>query len=104
MLNDIIPQPNLDIQRMLQTRQRDMAMQQRAEKTAEDFEVSFVSQMLKPMFEGLSTEAPFGGGNAEATWRSFMVDAMARKVVSAGGLGVTDLVMAEMLRMQEVEP
>lgn len=102
MLNAIIPQPNVDIQSLLQARQRDMAVQKRTEKTAQDFEVSFVSQMLKPMFEGLSTEAPFGGGDAEATWRSFMVDAMARKVVSAGGLGVTDLVMAEMLRMQEI--
>ena len=73
----------------------------RIKKTAEDFEVSFMSQMLKPMFEGLSTEAPFGGGDAEATWRGFLIDAMAKQVVKAGGVGVTDVVMGEMLKMQE---
>ena len=77
------------------------AARARIAKTAEDFEVSFMSQMLKPMFEGLSTEAPFGGGEAEGTWRSFLIDAMAKKVVKAGGIGVTGLVMSEMLKMQE---
>lgn len=77
------------------------AARARIRKTAEDFEVSFMSQMLKPMFEGLSTEAPFGGGEAEATWRGFLIDAMAKKVVQAGGVGVTDAVMSEMLKMQE---
>lgn len=77
------------------------AARTRIARTAEDFEVSFMSQMLKPMFEGLSTEAPFGGGEAEGTWRGFLIDAMARKVVKAGGIGVTGLVMSEMLKMQE---
>ena len=73
----------------------------RARNTAEQFEASFLSQMLKPMFEGLSTEAPFGGGDAEATWRGFLLDAMAQKMVKAGGIGVTGLVMNEMLKAQE---
>lgn len=77
------------------------AVSARIRKTAEDFEVSFMSQMLKPMFEGLSTEAPFGGGDAEATWRGFLIDAMAKQVVKAGGVGVTDVVMSEMLKIQE---
>ncbi len=57
--------------------------------------------MLKPMFEGLSTDGPFGGGEAEATWRSFLLDAMAKKTVQSGGIGLTDTVMAEMLKLQE---
>lgn len=73
----------------------------RLRETAESFEASFLSQMMKPMFEGLSTEAPFGGGEAEATWRSFLLDAMARKTVETGGIGLTNTVMAEMLKMQE---
>lgn len=70
-------------------------------RTAEAFEASFLSQMLKPMFEGLSTEAPFGGGEGEAVWRSFLIDAMAQQTVKAGGLGLADSVMAQMIRMQE---
>ena len=70
-------------------------------ETAEAFEASFLAQMLKPMFEGLKTDGPFGGGQAEATWRGFMLDEMAKKTVAAGGVGMADTVMAEMLKMQE---
>ena len=73
----------------------------RMRQTAQEFEVGFLSQMLRPMFEGLSTEAPFGGGEAEATWRSFLLEAMAKQTVQAGGIGLADTVMAEMIRMQE---
>jgi len=72
----------------------------RIRETAERFEASFLSQMLKPMFEGLSTDGLFGGGEAEATWRSFLIDEMAQQTVRAGGIGLADTVMAEMIRMQ----
>ena len=73
----------------------------KVKETAEAFEASFLSQMLKPMFEGLSTDGLFGGGQAEATWRSFLLDEMAKKTVSAGGIGLAGSVMNEMLKMQE---
>jgi flagellar protein FlgJ len=73
----------------------------RMRETAEAFEASFLAQMLKPMFEGLSTEAPFGGGEAEGTWRGFLVEAMAKQAVRAGGIGLADQVVARMLKMQE---
>ena len=75
----------------------------RMRETAEAFEASFLAQMLKPMFEGLSTEAPFGGGEAESTWRSFMIEAMAKQTVKAGGIGLADQVVAQMLKMQEAQ-
>lgn len=70
-------------------------------ETAQAFEASFLSQMLKPMFEGLETEGMFGGGEGEATWRSFLIDAMAKQTVKAGGIGLADDVMAEMMKLQE---
>ena len=73
----------------------------RMRETAEAFEASFLAQMLKPMFEGLSTDGPFGGGEAEGTWRGFMIEAMAKQTVRAGGVGLADQVVAQMLRMQE---
>ena len=75
----------------------------RMRETAEAFEASFLAQMLKPMFEGLSTEAPFGGGEAEGTWRGFLVEAMAKQTVRAGGIGLADQVVAQMLKMQEAQ-
>ena len=77
------------------------ASSQKIKETADAFEASFLSQMLKPMFEGLSTDGPFGGGQAEETWRGFMIDAMAKQTVRAGGIGLADQVVSEMLRMQE---
>ncbi len=73
----------------------------RIRETAEAFEASFLAQMLKPMFAGLSTEAPFGGGEAEGTWRGFLVEAMAKQTVRGGGIGLADQVVAQMLKMQE---
>lgn len=75
--------------------------QDRMRETAIDFEASFLAQMLRPMFQGLSTEAPFGGGQAEETWRSFLIDEMAKQTARSGGIGLADHVMSEMLRMQE---
>ncbi len=72
----------------------------RIRQTAQDFEATFLAQMLRPMFEGLSTEAPFGGGHAEETWRGFMIDEMGKQISRAGGIGLADQVMAEMIRMQ----
>ena len=77
------------------------AAQDKIRQTAADFEATFLAQMMKPMFEGLSTDGPFGGGHAEQTWRSFMVDEMAKKTVAAGGIGLAVSVMGEMLKMQE---
>ena len=74
---------------------------ERMRETAEAFEDSFLAQMLKPMFDGLSTEAPFGGGEAESTWRGFLVEAMAKQTAKAGGVGLSDRIVSEMLRMQE---
>lgn len=68
---------------------------------AQDFEASYLSQMLKPMFEGLSTEAPFGGGAGEEMWRGFLVEAMAKQTAKAGGVGLADRVMSHMLKAQE---
>lgn len=72
----------------------------RLQETARDFEANFIAQMLRPMFEGLSTDAPFGGGEAEATWRSLLIDEMGKSVARAGGIGLADHVVAEMIRAQ----
>ncbi|MFN4297620.1 MAG: rod-binding protein [Brevundimonas sp.] len=72
----------------------------RIRQTAQDFEATFLAQMLRPMFEGLSTEAPFGGGHAEETWRGFLIDEMGKQISRSGGIGLADQVMAEMIRMQ----
>ncbi len=82
---------------------RSSASPEKMRETAEAFEASFLSQMLKPMFEGLSTDGTFGGGEGEAQWRSFLIDEMAKTTVKAGGIGLADTVVAEMLKLQETQ-
>ncbi|MGH7028721.1 rod-binding protein [Brevundimonas sp.] len=90
-----------DLLRSPETAARRGQSPEQMRETAEAFEAGFLSQMLKPMFEGIQTDGPFGGGEGEATWRSFLIDAMAKQTVKAGGVGLADSVVSEMLKMQE---
>ena len=67
---------------------------------AHKFEASFLSVMLGQMFEGVSTSAPFGGGQGEAAFRSFLTEEMAKGLAKRGGVGLSTAVQAQMLRMQ----
>jgi peptidoglycan hydrolase FlgJ len=60
-----------------------------------------LSNMLKPMFEGLSSEGLFGGGEGEEAFKSFYIDALAGQMVRSGGIGIADKVRSELLKMQE---
>ena len=75
----------------------------RIKGAAQAFEAQMLSQMIQPMFEGISTAAPFGGGEAEHSFRSFLIDAFAKQAVKAGGVGITHVVMSEMLKLQGLQ-
>ena len=70
-------------------------------KVAMDFEAVFISQMLQPMFQNLGAKAPFGGGHGEDVWRSMQVQQYGKAIAEAGGIGIADKVMREMIQMQE---
>ena len=74
----------------------------RAKQAAQDFEAVFLSQMLGTMFEGVSTDGPFGGGQGEAMFRSLMVDQYAKNIAAQGGMGLANAVTRELLQTQEV--
>ena len=78
----------------------DQARRAAIKKTAEDFEASYLSNALGSMFAGVSVAPPFGGGEAEQTFRSFLNEAMAKQIVKRGGVGVAAAVQREMLKMQ----
>ena len=77
-----------------------LAKRGQIEKTARDFEASFLSVMLGQMFKDVGAEAPFNGGHGEAAFKSFMSDAMAKQMVRSGGVGLADTVGKEMLKLQ----
>ncbi len=70
-------------------------------KAAVDFEGVFLTEMLKPMFEGTDAEEPFGGGNSEDIWRSFQIDEFGKAIARSGGIGLAPVVYRELLQLQE---
>lgn len=70
-------------------------------RLAQEFEAQAIAAMFQPVFAALPTDGPFGGGQAEAQWRPMLVDAIARDLARAGGLGIGDAVRRELLRAQE---
>ena len=73
-------------------------------KSAHDFEASFLTSALGSMFAGVTTSAPFGGGEGEQAFRSFLNEAMAKQIEKKGGVGIAASVQREMLKMQGLSP
>ncbi len=73
----------------------------KAREAAEQFEAIFISQMLAPMFETVSTDGPMSGGHAETVYRSMMVEEVGKSIAKRGGIGIADQVYRELLKMQE---
>jgi flagellar protein FlgJ len=78
----------------------DLAKRGQIEKTAKDFEASFLSVMLGQMFKDVGAEAPFNGGAGEEAFKSFLSDAMAKQMAKSGGIGLSGRVTEEMLKLQ----
>ena len=75
---------------------------QQAWKTAKSFEAMALNEFLKPIFDTVDTSGgPFGGGEAEQQWKPLMVDALAKQVTEAGGIGLAKSVFTQMIHMQE---
>ena len=77
------------------------ARQAGAQAAAKDYESVFLSTMFSQAFTGISAEAPFGGGNAEKTWRGFLIEELSKEVAASGGIGIADHIKTELLAIQE---
>ena len=73
-----------------------------AAKAAQEFEAVFISQFLGSMFQGISTDGPFGGGPGEEIFRSLMLDQYGRRIAADGGFGLADSVKRQLLSLQEI--
>jgi Rod binding domain-containing protein len=71
-----------------------------AYKAAQDFESVFLGEMVAQMYTGLDAKGPFGGGFAEQTYRSLLYQEIGRQMSASGGVGITDAVYAEMIKLQ----
>ena len=90
--------PTFDKARIAEVDSRDKAME-----VAKEFEAMFIQEMLAPVFNELGTDGPFGGGAAEKAFRPMLLEQYARNISEAGGVGVAESVLGEILRMQGLE-
>ena len=70
-------------------------------RAAEEFESVFLAEMLAPMFDGLETDGLGGGGMGEEIFRPMLVERYAEAISRAGGVGIADSIVRELIRLQE---
>ena len=73
-----------------------------AEKTAEEFEAVFLSQFLKTMTQELGGAGSVAGDGGDV-YRDMFTQEVAKMISRSGGIGVADVILQEMLKVQEIE-
>ena len=69
---------------------------------ARELEGVFLNTLMKQMFSGLKTDqSSFGGGFAEETWRGMQAEQLSTQIAEAGGLGIAESLMGDLIAMQE---
>lgn len=94
----VAPNPNAALlpSAMTPEAQKDLALR----KAAQDFEASFLAEMLKPMGAGAG-RTTFGGGAGEAQFGSFLVQEQAKAMAQSGGIGLAQSIFAALKAREE---
>jgi peptidoglycan hydrolase FlgJ len=98
-----LPGAPLPMSATLPDRESD-ARQAQLRHAAEEFEAIFLAQMMAPMFEGLETDGLGGGGMGEEIFRPMLIERYAEALSQAGGVGIADSIVRELMRLQETIP
>ena len=70
-------------------------------KVAREFEAVFISEMMRPMFEGLEVDPMFGGGRGEEVFKGMLIDEYGKGMAKAGGIGLSDHIKQQLIYLQE---
>ncbi len=70
------------------------------EEQAKDFEAVFITEMIKPMFEGIETNEMFGGGKGEEIFNGMMIDEYGKNIASLDILGIQTQVKNKLIELQ----
>ncbi len=70
-------------------------------KTADDFESFFMYQVLELMTPEPDEDNLFGGGFAEEQWRHQLNEETAKSMTQKGGVGISDHIYNQLIKMQE---
>lgn len=85
----------------LKEQEQSVANYDAIDRAAKEFEAVFLSEMLKPMFEGLKPDPMFGGGKGEDVFQGMMVQEYGKNMAENGGIGLARYIKAELLKIQE---
>jgi hypothetical protein len=67
-------------------------------KAAKEFEALMLSEMFTHMFSGIKSDGLFGGGHAEETYRTFLMQSYGESVAENGGIGLAEAVYRDIAR------
>jgi peptidoglycan hydrolase FlgJ len=74
----------------------------KARSQATELEGVFLNTLMKEMFSSIETDRSlFGGGFAEETWRGMQAEQLADAMAKAGGIGLADALVGDILALQE---
>ena len=74
--------------------------QQKAKKSAQDFEAVFLNTMFSQMTSGVQGDGPFGSTTGTGIWRSMLTDEYAKSFAKAGGIGLSNDVFRSIIMQQ----
>ena len=76
---------------------------QKLRAQAEELEGVFLNTLMSEMFSSIEARGDFGGGFAEETWRSMQSEQFSASMAQAGGIGLADQLVADLLQLQEAQ-
>jgi flagellar protein FlgJ len=92
------PQPGAAAKLQPPVKDKKMA---KIDEAAQEFEAMYMTEMLRPMFEGIEVDPNFGGGKGEEVFNGMMLEQYGKIMAKHGGIGLAKYVKDEMIRLQE---
>lgn len=73
----------------------------KAKKTADEFETVFLENFTQSIMGSNGTEGPLGeNGTGGEIWRSMLTQEYARQLQKAGGIGLSDQILRDLIQVQ----
>lgn len=73
----------------------------KAKKTADEFETVFLENFTQNIMGSNGTEGPLGeNGTGGEIWRSMLTQEYARQLQKAGGVGLSDQILRDLIQVQ----
>lgn len=75
-----------------------------AQKTAREFEATFIGQMTQLMLESVPSDGEFSGGHGEEVFRGVLAEKLGGEIAKRGGIGLAPVVLDQILKLQGGNP